>query len=225
MQNSIKSTINNFINKFNFIHEKYNIFKKYFDKSLMSFGRKLGKIGVSANLVTVIGFIIGLFALNFLSYEYYFHALACILINRFFDILDGAIARATKSTKFGVFMDILFDYIFYGAVIFGFAFARPENALPAAFLLLGFLSVSCAMLAFAVIDYKYPSKKEEKKKSPFYLIGIFQSGEIFIALVLACILPGLFMIIAGITGIICIVKAFSLIIAGYYKFVVQDNNE
>lgn len=223
MQKNIKSTTNKFINMLRYLSESYKKIIKYFDKKNTAFGKKLSKIGISANLITVIGFVIGIFALNFLSYEYYFHALICILLNRIFDMLDGAIARATKVTRFGVFMDMIFDYIFYGAVIFGFAFARPENALAATFLLFGFLSVSCTMLAFAVIDYKYTEKKVEK--SPFYLTGIIQAGEVFTALVIACLVPNLFVIVAIITGILCLVKAFSLIIAGYYNFVVQENNE
>lgn len=225
MQNNIKSTTNKFINVFKFLSETYTKTKNVFNKKITSLGKKLSKLGISANLVTVIGFIIGLFSINFLTFEYYFHALICILLNRLFDMLDGAIARATKVTRFGVFMDVLFDYIFYAAVIFGFAFARPENALAASFMLFAFISVSCAMLAYAVIDYKYPTAAKEKKKSPFYLAGIIQGGEIFTALVIACLIPSLFIIIAVITGIFCFIKAFSLIIAAYYNFVVQENNE
>lgn len=225
MQNNIKSTINNFINRIKFLLEYYKKVKSFCEKKMNTLGKKLGNLGVSANIVTVIGFIIGLFAINFLTFEHYFQALICILINRLFDMLDGSIARATKVTKFGVFIDILFDYIFYGVVIFGFAFARQENTLAAAFMLLGFLAVSCAVLAYAAIDYQYPKDKKDKKKTPFYLTGIVQGGDIFVALVAACLFPSLFVVIAAITGIFCFVKAFSLIVAAYYQFVVQENND
>ena len=41
---------------------------------------------------------------------------------RFFDALDGAIAKNNKPSDFGVFLDTALDYIFYAGVIFGFAF-------------------------------------------------------------------------------------------------------
>lgn len=77
------------------------------------------------------------------------------MLNRFCDGLDGAIARSTKVTDFGVFLDATLDYIFYGGVIFAFALADPaENGLAAACMLFGFAAAGCAMLAYSVVAYK-----------------------------------------------------------------------
>ena len=86
-------------------------------------GTYLGKIGISANVVSWTGFIIGIFAINFIAMGMYGWALFAILLNRLCDGLDGAIARSTKITDFGVFLDAALDYIFYGGVIFAFALA------------------------------------------------------------------------------------------------------
>lgn len=184
-------------------------------------GKKLAKAGVSANLVSIIGFIIGITAVNFLALENYGYALVCIVLNRAFDILDGAVAKHSKVTDFGVFLDAALDYIFYAGVIFGFALAAQENAVAAAFLLFAFAASAFAMLGYAVIAYKNNVEKElELSVSPFYLGGIAQGFETFIALVVLCLLPKLFVPIALLLGALCLFKALGVIATAYYSFVI-----
>ena len=47
-------------------------------------GKNFSRSGISANLVSVSGFVIGIFAINFLAMEMYGYALFCILVNRAF---------------------------------------------------------------------------------------------------------------------------------------------
>lgn len=197
--------------------------RRFFNDS----GKYLAKMGLSANVVTIIGFLIGIFTINFLALEMYGTALLCILLNRVFDALDGAIARNSKITDFGVFLDATLDYIFYAGVIFGFALASPyNNAVPAAFLLLSFTASACALLAYAVVAYKNKPVQEIKLgMSPFYLGGVAQGFETFIALVIMCLLPRLFMPIAIILGVLSIVKALSIMVTAYYSFVIAPKNQ
>ena len=89
-----------------------------------------------ANAVTVMGFLVGLLVLPLLRDQAYLLALIVILFNRFLDGLDGAIARRDGISDFGGFLDICCDFIFYSAVVFGFALADPQqNALAASFLI------------------------------------------------------------------------------------------
>lgn len=231
MLSRLKSTVNNLKTKYEgskaqtvWKHKKElcqrvaGVFSKIVD----ALAKKLVKMGVSANFVTITGFIIGIFAVNFLSLERYGYALLCILINRLFDALDGAIARNTKVTDFGVFLDATLDYVFYAGVIFGFALANPfQNAVAASFLLFAFASSACAMLAYAVIAYKNnSSQKLELERSPFYLGGLAQGFETLVALVVLCIIPGWFLQIAIVLGTLCLVKAFSIMVTAYYNFVI-----
>ena len=58
---------------------------KLYRKAVVGFdaaGKKLHQAGISANSVTITGFVIGLLAINFLSMGMYGFALLCILINR-----------------------------------------------------------------------------------------------------------------------------------------------
>ena len=184
-------------------------------------GSKLGNIGVKPNWVSWLGFAIGIFAINFLAMGMYGWALFAILLNRFCDAVDGAIARATKITNFGVFLDATLDYIFYGGVIWGFALSGAGTAASACFLMFGFSAAACSMLAYSVIAFKVNSKQElNLDNSPFYLAGIAQGSETFVVLVLLCLFPSWFVTLAIILGILSLVKAFSIIVAAYYNFVI-----
>ena len=182
---------------------------------------KLAKLGVPANVVSILGFFIGLLAINFISMQVYVWGLVLILVNRLFDGLDGAIARKTKITDYGVFLDAVLDYVFYAGVIFAFALANPtQNAVAAAFLLFAFMSSACALLAYGVVAHKSNQSYELLNNSPFYLGGFAQGFETLLALVLMCILPGWFLQIAIIFGVLGFVKALSIVIAAYYNFVI-----
>ena len=201
-----------------FFKKIYGFIYRFFDLA----GKNFSRSGISANLVSVSGFVIGIFAINFLAMEMYGYALFCILVNRAFDALDGAIARHSEVTDFGIFLDAALDYIFYAGVIFGFALANPyDNAVAAGFLLFAFAVSSCALLAYAVVAYKNNSaEKLNLNQSPFYLGGFAQGFETFTALVVLCIVPGWFMPIAIILGVLSLVKALSVIAAAYYNFVI-----
>ncbi|MEP4101788.1 CDP-alcohol phosphatidyltransferase family protein, partial [Paraglaciecola sp.] len=71
--------------------------------------------GITANQVTVAGFILGMLAVPAIISEHFTLALILILINRICDGLDGAIARQTQTSDAGGFLDISLDFIFYSA--------------------------------------------------------------------------------------------------------------
>ena len=224
----IKLTENKFWQKMlKFLSFIKSVFEKILDKSNMlmaHLAKNLHKIGITANMVSIAGFIIGLLAINFLAMSNFFAALICILLNRLCDALDGALARHSQITDFGVFLDATLDYVFYAGIIFGFALENPaQNAVAATFLLFAFASSACAMLAYAVIDYKNKAKNRlDIAKSPFYLGGFAQGFETFIAMVVLCLIPSGFLFIAIILGILCFVKACSVVIAAYYNFVIAQ---
>ena len=226
MQKHLKSIVNNLITKYKSskICLQSQCIRQKWQSYINIWGKKASKHNISANLVSLIGFAIGMLSINFLAMNMYFWALVCILLNRFFDALDGAIAKNNKPSDFGVFLDAALDYIFYAGVIFGFALANPwENAVAASFLLFGFTASACAMLAYAVIAYKNCRKAEPNlEQSPFYLGGMAQGFETLVALVILCIVPTWFLPIAIILGCWCLVKALMIISAAYFNFVIAS---
>ena len=184
----------------------------------------MAKLRISANFITLCGLAIGFLAMNFIAMQMYMAALLCIFLNRFFDGLDGAVARQTKITDFGIFLDTACDYIFYATIIFGFALAdSAQNGAAAAFLLFAFTTAATTMLAYAMIAYK--KKKTSHifvNKSPFYLWGFAQGLETFIAAVLLCLVPSFFVVIAIFFGILSLVKALGIGINAYYTLEISE---
>ena len=110
--------------------------RKMIDPPLNRVGAELARLGVSADAVTLLGLVPGAVAVWAITQGYFTAALILILLNRLADGLDGAVARHSRLTDFGGYLDIVSDFVFYAAVPMGFAIADPAaNAVPAAVLL------------------------------------------------------------------------------------------
>ncbi|HIF9334305.1 TPA: CDP-alcohol phosphatidyltransferase family protein [Photobacterium damselae] len=175
------------------------------------------KLGISANQVTITGFIIGLFTLPALAFQRYDLALIFIVINRLLDGLDGAIARRQGITDCGGFLDITLDFIFYSLVPFGFVLADPNNnAIAGAFLIYSFIGTGSSFLAFAIMAGKRNIESPVyKQKSLYYIGGLTEGTETIACFILFCLFPSYFSIIAWIFGALCWVTTATRIWAGY----------
>ncbi|HIF9242892.1 CDP-alcohol phosphatidyltransferase family protein [Photobacterium damselae] len=175
------------------------------------------KLGISANQVTITGFIIGLFTLPALAFQRYDLALIFIVINRLLDGLDGAIARRQGITDCGGFLDITLDFIFYSLVPFGFVLADPSNnAIAGAFLIYSFIGTGSSFLAFAIMAGKRNIESPVyKQKSLYYIGGLTEGTETIACFVLFCLFPSYFSMIAWIFGALCWVTTATRIWAGY----------
>jgi phosphatidylglycerophosphate synthase len=178
--------------------------RRIIDPPLDRIGRRLAAAGVSANAVTLTGFAVGLLAIPLLAAEWYGLALAAVLVNRLADGLDGAVARHTTLTDFGGYLDIVCDFIVYAGVAFGFALARPENAVPAAFLILSFVGTGTTFLAFAIMAAKRGLSSEARgRKSLFYLGGLTEGTETIVVFAAFCLFPSAFVPLAYVFGALC----------------------
>ena len=127
--------------------------RPWIDPPLNATGRWLAAHGVTADQVTVAGFGIGLGAALLVAFGQFGLGLVLILSNRLADGLDGAIARATKPTDRGAFLDITFDFMFYASIPLAFALSDPaRNALAAATLIASFLANGGAFRWVSRID-------------------------------------------------------------------------
>lgn len=178
---------------------------------------QLVRFGVSANQITVLSFIIGLLALPLLAFEQYLLALMAILVNRIGDGLDGAVARLRGISDAGGFLDIVLDFLFYSAVIFGFVLANPEtNAVAGAFLIFAFVGTGSSFLAFASVAGKLGiDSPVYKQKSLYYMGGLTEGTETIAFYVVICLLPGLFSPLAWCFGLLCWLTTATRIWTGY----------
>lgn len=178
----------------------------------------LHKRGVTADQLTVVGFIIGMLALPLLANQLWFGALIAIALNRIFDGLDGALARhANQSSSAGGYLDITLDFLFYAAVPLGFILANPEqNAIAGALLLAAFIGTGSSFLAFAIAAEKFALDKPQfKYKSFYYLNGLTEGTETIALFVAFCIWPQQFVLLASIFAAACAVTIFTRIYGGY----------
>jgi phosphatidylglycerophosphate synthase len=179
--------------------------RRLIDPPLDRLSAALADSWLTADRVTLIGFAIGLAGVAAIAQGAFKTGLALIVVNRFLDGLDGALARRQGLTDLGGFLDIVADFVFYAAVPFGFALADPApNAVPAAFLVLSFMGTGSSFLAYAVMAAKRGLSSELRgRKSLYYISGLTEGTETILAFVLACLWPSWFPLIAWVFGALC----------------------
>lgn len=167
-------------------------------------GIALAARGVSANTLTLGGFSVGLLGAVAIAYEFYLLGLALILLNRIGDGLDGAVARATRQTDFGGYLDIVLDFIAYSAIAGGFALSNPAHTTAGIVLMVSFMGTASAFLAFAVIAAKRGLSTEARgRKSFFYVGGIAEGSETIAYFIIVCVWPELFVVATWIFVAMC----------------------
>ena len=101
-----------------------SMFRGKFSAFLSLVARKLVSIGVTANMITVIGFCVNVLAAVFLATGRLVLGGILILFGGSFDMMDGAVARvAPKSSPSGALLDSVMDRyseaaVFLGALIY-----------------------------------------------------------------------------------------------------------
>ncbi|PJB72128.1 MAG: CDP-alcohol phosphatidyltransferase [Alphaproteobacteria bacterium CG_4_9_14_3_um_filter_47_13] len=178
----------------------------YIDPPLQALADILVSWRIQADLVTLAGVFFSLCAFGFLALEAYNPALLMIVLSRFMDGLDGAVARRSSkgASDLGGFYDIVSDFIFYSGIIFFFAVGRPETALPAAFLLFSIMGSASSFLAYAILAAKREIIHEKQgQKSFYYVAGLCEGSETILFLVLMCLFPDFFIVLALVFSGLC----------------------
>ena len=189
------------------------------DRLLNPIGRGLVALGMTANQVTMIGAAFGLIAAGCVAAGLFYPALWFVIANRVIDGLDGAVARASRSSDFGGYLDIVSDFIFYSAIPMAFAVARPETALAAAFLIFSFIGTATSFLGFAILAEKHQVTTKIRGKKAFYYLGGLTEGTETILLFLAMLVwPDYFSLMAIVFGILCWVTTGTRIYAACRQF-------
>lgn len=183
---------------------------------LNAIGVRLANAGISANMVTVTGFCLGCLAAISIAFGYFLAGFVLIALNRLFDGLDGAVARASQKTDLGGYLDITLDFFFYGAIPLAFAIQAPEtNALPAAALLASFYANGSAFLAFAIMAEKRNlSTSHQGAKSLYYIGGLAEGTETIGLFLLMALLPAWFPVLAWAFAGVCLVSASARVLIG-----------
>ena len=177
--------------------------------------RGLVTCGIGPNAMTAAGLAVGLFAAAAIALDHPGIGLALVLLSRLADGLDGAVARVSnQKTLLGGFLDIVFDFVFYGAVPLAFAILDPAaNAVAACVLLFTFYANGASVLAYAIMAEQIGqsgrsqsgraqsgraqsrggfSEEDRGGKALKFTTGLMEGGETLVFFLLFCLFPGLF---------------------------------
>jgi phosphatidylglycerophosphate synthase len=196
------------------------IVRRQIDPLINAVSRKLAEAGVTANAVTLTGCALGLAAGVSIAFHHFLAAAALTAISRLCDGLDGGVAKIRGKTDFGGYLDIVLDFVFYGAIPVGFVFADPaQNAVPAAVLLFVFYINGASFLAYAIMAEKRKMQSTVRgEKSLFYTTGFVEATETIVVFILACFRPDWFPLLAWIFAAACAVTALSRIAQAWREF-------
>jgi phosphatidylglycerophosphate synthase len=203
------------------------LMRRLLDPVLDRAGRSLAGRGVGADAVTFAGLAVGIAACLCVALKLDALAIALVAANRILDGLDGAVARATVRTDRGGFLDIVFDFAFYGGFPLAFALRDPAaNALPAAVLLFAFYVNGASFLAFAAVAAK---RRLENvlfvDKSIYFTVGLAEGTETILFFIAMMLFPAWFPILAYAFAGLTLMSAVARVVVAWHAFRDCGENE
>lgn len=184
------------------------------DPALNRAGRWLAARGATADGVTLAGLGFGLLMAGMLAFGAGAWALLPLALSRLADGLDGAVARSTRKTDFGGYLDITADFAFYGAVPLAFVLRDPGlNGAAGAFLLAAFYINGASFLGFAILAEKRGmTTRVQGEKSLYFSVGLLEGTETILFFALLCLLPQHFAPMAWVFGAGCLATALARVL-------------
>lgn len=151
-----------------------------------------GMIGtkISANSITIGGFLLGGGSAYAVVQGQFTTALILLLLNRMADGLDGAVARQTKATDLGAYLDIVSDFVLWAILPLAFLFHDMNNAFAVAVLLSSFAMSMTVFLAYAIqAERRGTVSDAQGKKGFYYLAGLAEGTETILFFIAAMAYP------------------------------------
>ena len=161
----------------------FNLRNILFKKTEHTISILLIKIGITANILTILGFLLAMLAGTFIVFNYLVLGGVFLLISSMFDMLDGAIARASKTTsQFGAFLDSTLDriseFLIFSSILIYYLINDSNNIIP---IILCITSIGTSFL----VSYTRARSESLQIKCT---VGIFTRAERIIVLFLGIIL-------------------------------------
>jgi phosphatidylglycerophosphate synthase len=194
--------------------------KRAIDPALDALGARLWSAGVPANAVTIAACLLGLVAAGAIAAGWLWLGLALMLASRLGDGLDGAVARKAGPTDFGGLLDIVLDFVFYGAIPLGFILLDPAaNAVAGAVLIFAFYVNGSSFLAFSLLAAKRGLRAEARgPKSIYFTTGLAEATETLVVFAAFCLFPGWFAAIAYVFATLTFYTALSRLVLAARTF-------
>lgn len=161
---------------------------------------KVSQSGLSANMLTVIGFLFGFAGCFFVGMQMYPLGLLLILIALAFDGLDGAVARVTKTTELGAWLDMMASVLLFAMFPLFFMLSSINDDTAAACILL----FTYLIMGMANLSYDYFAMK---RGAPPAKSGLVETSEITLFIILSCLYPDGFSFFAAALAIMNLAAA------------------
>ena len=177
------------------------------------------------NQITILGFILGISMSLLIFFHLYFYALLLLILSRLCDGLDGTMARLSKPTALGGYLDIVFDFTVYSSFVLSFGLSDPKNLTVSLILMFLYICTGTTFLARASIQSQldkinYNSEiKNELPKSIYYTSGLIEGTETIMFMVFCLLLPSFYTYIAAIFCFFCLITFISRIIVCYKELI------
>ena len=172
---------------------------------------------ISPNQMTFIGFSFGVLMCLFIIFDQYLIAIIFLFLNRLSDGLDGVMARLQTPTPLGGYLDIVLDLLIYSGFVLSFGITEQNNTLLSMFLLFCYIGTGSTFLAKAAIlpSLTNQNLNEEIPKSFHYAVGLVEGTETIIFMILCLLFPSLFIYLASIFILLCLITIVFRIIVFY----------
>lgn len=194
--------------------------RRLIDPALDEAGRRLAAAGATADAATLAGLAAGLGAALAVGLGLDAAALVLFGLNRLLDGLDGALARATRRSDRGGFLDIVCDFAVYGSVPLAFALRDPAAfAVPAAVLLFAFYVNGASFLAFAAVAAKRGlSGSPRGVKSIYFTAGLMEGTETILFFAAMILWPAGFPVLAYAFAGLTLMSALVRVMLAWHVF-------
>jgi phosphatidylglycerophosphate synthase len=181
-------------------------FRVRYEAALRPLGKRLGKIGLKPNVITTISLLVSCLAAVAYAFRMPLVGALGILGSGFVDMLDGAVARATRSaTRFGAVYDHVLDRYAEFAILLGIGLGGLVDWIWIVFALFGMVMASFVR-----------AKAESVGGLKSCTVGIAERQEKLILLLAGSILQPLFsfalpicVVVVGILSHVTVVQRLS----------------
>lgn len=177
--------------------------RKYVQPAIQRTARQLLTLGLTANQVTWIAFLVGLSASGLIVLRLPVVSAVALWVSGYLDAVDGSMAREQKClTAWGTLLDITFDRIVELSIIIALALLHPQDQF---LLLLLTASIVFSMTVFLTVG---ALSEQRGVKSFYYQAGLAERTEGFMLLTLMILFSswlswwtGLFLVVEVVTGL------------------------
>jgi phosphatidylglycerophosphate synthase len=180
----------------------------------------LDRPAVTPDRVSVAGVVLGLSGAGLAALSLWPAALVLWLLSRLADGLDGTLARRRRhrtgasDTGAGGFLDIVGDFLVYGAFVVGVAVGAGGSLLPFLVVLLAYYVNGAAFLAFSSIAER-TGRRLDDGRSLSFVGGLAGGTETVLVHSLWCLLPSWAGPIAWVWAGVVAVSAAQRVVGGY----------